>query len=79
MPVFPGFFEIIRVVKHNKKGYGEEYFEARRKNSMLLEKSQKKALNKIISSEENYQKILDERERRKKANIERLRSYGVII
>lgn len=71
--------QIDFVFKHNKEGYGEEYFEARRKNSMLLEKSQKETLNKIISSEENYQKILDERERRKKANIERLRSYGVII
>ena len=71
--------QIDFVFKHNKKGYGEEYFEARRKNSMLLEKSQKETLNKILSSEENYQKILDERERRKRSNIERLRSYGIMI
>lgn len=71
--------QIDFVFKHNKEGYGEEYFKARHKNSMLFEKSQKETLNKILNCEENYQKILDERERRKKANIERLRSYGIMI
>lgn len=71
--------QIDFVFKHNKEGYGEEYFEARYKNSMLFEKSQKETLNKILNCDEIYQRILDERERRKKANIERLRSYGIMI
>ena len=71
--------EIEYEFKHNVKGYPLEYFEARCKNIPLFEKSQKEILNKIMSCEEVYQKILDERERRKNANIERLRSYGVMI
>lgn len=71
--------EIEYKFKHNVKGYPLEYFEARCKNIPLFEKSQKEILNKIMSCEEVYQKILDERERRKKANIERLRPYGIMI
>ena len=65
--------------KHNLENHPQEYFTAGRRNSETFEKEQREIMNKIFSSEDNYQKVLNELDRRKNDNIERLRSYGAML